>query len=75
LTSKELTHNCKTFFQVIDDAAEETDLLADCQKLLWKLSQKSGVLPSSFFLTDVEKIGEYPVFGGGFADVWLGIEL
>jgi hypothetical protein len=40
---------------------------------LRKLCGNRGILPTSHFITDgLNKLGERPVGGGGFADVWEG---
>ncbi|TDL14590.1 kinase-like protein [Rickenella mellea] len=37
-----------------------------------RLSKRSGCYPDCLILSDVERTGEHPVAGGGFADVWRG---
>ncbi|KAF9262799.1 kinase-like protein [Marasmius fiardii PR-910] len=44
-----------------------------CTKCLNSLVKKYLVFPSSFFFNDIEREGNYPLGGGGFADVYKGI--
>ncbi|KAG7089824.1 hypothetical protein E1B28_011472 [Marasmius oreades] len=37
------------------------------------LSKKSGLYPECLMIHNVRKIGEHPVGGGGFGDVWEGV--
>lgn len=47
-------------------------MLIECRKCIRKLSERSGILPTSFFVHDIERIGDHPVSGGGFADIYQG---
>ncbi|KAJ7442177.1 kinase-like domain-containing protein, partial [Mycena galericulata] len=40
------------------------------RRLILKLSESSGKLPSCLFITGVTGRGEHPTFGGGFGDVY-----
>ncbi|KAL0057013.1 Paired amphipathic helix protein Sin3a [Marasmius tenuissimus] len=40
--------------------------------VMLRLSKKSGMYPKCLTLKNIEKLGEYPVAGGGFGDVWKG---
>ncbi|EJD00249.1 kinase-like protein [Fomitiporia mediterranea MF3/22] len=42
------------------------------ERFLQKLVDKTGVLPKHLFLSGIKRIGENPIAGGGFADVWKG---
>ncbi|KAJ8077652.1 Rho guanine nucleotide exchange factor [Marasmius tenuissimus] len=41
-------------------------------KIMLRLSKKSGMFPRCLKINNVEKLGLYPVAGGGFGDVWKG---
>ncbi|KAF9254821.1 kinase-like protein [Marasmius fiardii PR-910] len=41
-------------------------------KLMIRLSRKSGLHPQCLTIQGVEKLGNYPVGGGAFGDVWRG---
>ncbi|KAF9263056.1 kinase-like protein [Marasmius fiardii PR-910] len=41
-------------------------------KLMIRLSRKSGLHPQCLTIRGVEKLGDYPVGGGAFGDVWKG---
>ncbi|KAJ8077692.1 Rho guanine nucleotide exchange factor [Marasmius tenuissimus] len=40
--------------------------------VMLRLSKTSGLYPKCLTLRNVEKLGEHPVAGGGFGDVWKG---
>ncbi len=40
--------------------------------ILFSLARTRGIVPSSFFVTGIDQIGDHPVGCGGFADVWKG---
>jgi len=40
--------------------------------LLHTLARKRGIVPSSFFVMDIVRVGDHPIGCGGFADVWKG---
>ena len=42
------------------------------ERFLKKLVLRTGTLPPYLFLSEVERLGANPVFGGGFADIWKG---
>ena len=35
-------------------------------------ARNRGIVPSSFFVDSIEKVGDRAIGGGGFADVWKG---
>ncbi|KAH8105621.1 kinase-like domain-containing protein [Phellopilus nigrolimitatus] len=41
-------------------------------KLLTKTAKHHGYLPLQLYIKDVTRSGNYPVNGGGFADIWRG---
>ncbi|KAL0057350.1 hypothetical protein AAF712_016016, partial [Marasmius tenuissimus] len=41
-------------------------------KVMLHLSKNSGMYPECLTIKNVEKLGEHPVAGGGFGDVWKG---
>ncbi|TFK53118.1 kinase-like protein [Heliocybe sulcata] len=43
-----------------------------CDRLVRRLSHRSGLLPPALFLNGIRQIGEFPVAGGGMADVYKG---
>ncbi|KLO09060.1 hypothetical protein SCHPADRAFT_893411 [Schizopora paradoxa] len=50
-----------------------TDLLTARRiKIFFAIARLRSVVPSSLFLTNIERIGEFPVGRGGYADVWKG---
>ncbi|KLO18998.1 kinase-like protein [Schizopora paradoxa] len=40
--------------------------------LLLTFARKRGIVPSSFFTTDLVRSGDHPIGVGGYADVWKG---
>ncbi|KAG7090171.1 hypothetical protein E1B28_011778 [Marasmius oreades] len=42
-------------------------------KMLLHLSKRSGLCPQCLTINNVKKLGEHPVGGGGFGDVWKGM--
>ncbi|KLO11587.1 kinase-like protein [Schizopora paradoxa] len=55
--------------QMID---EEPELARTAENLLNKLVELTGILPDGLFVNGVKRLGDNPVAGGGFADVWKG---
>ncbi|KAF9260003.1 kinase-like protein [Marasmius fiardii PR-910] len=49
-----------------------TKLRAQIFKILVKLSRRSGRHPQCLAIRGVEKLGQHPVGGGAFGDVWKG---
>ncbi|KAG7095844.1 hypothetical protein E1B28_006539 [Marasmius oreades] len=49
-----------------------TNLRSWIFKLMIRLSRASGLYPQCLTIRDVEKLGNYPVGGGAFGDVWKG---
>ncbi|KAF9263061.1 kinase-like protein [Marasmius fiardii PR-910] len=49
-----------------------TTLRPSIFKLMIRLSRKSGLHPQCLTIRGVEKLGDYPVGGGAFGDVWQG---
>ncbi|ESK95619.1 hypothetical protein Moror_12591 [Moniliophthora roreri MCA 2997] len=43
-----------------------------CIHCLVHLNRKYHALPTSFFLTNISREGDFPVSGGGYADIWKG---
>ncbi|GAW04607.1 serine threonine-protein kinase nrc-2 [Lentinula edodes] len=43
-----------------------------CLQFSRHLSKKYQILPSSMILREIEREGQNPVGGGGFADIWRG---
>ncbi|KAJ4464264.1 kinase-like domain-containing protein [Lentinula lateritia] len=43
-----------------------------CLQFSRRLSKKYQILPSSMILREIEREGQNPVGGGGFADIWRG---
>lgn len=41
-------------------------------KILFALAKLQGIIPSSLFVTGINKIGDHPIGGSGFADVGEG---
>ncbi len=42
-------------------------------KMIFTLARKRGIVPSSFFITGIDEVGDHPIGHGGFADVYKGI--
>ncbi|KAJ3873643.1 kinase-like domain-containing protein [Lentinula edodes] len=64
-----------TGYQIIDFRREEnftSQYRRKCLKALRYLAKTFCVLPNSFSVNDVIRIGTHAVSGGGFADIWLG---
>lgn len=55
--------------QTID---HEPKLARTAERLLDKLIEVTGILPDNLFIHAIKKVGDNPVAGGGFADVWKG---
>lgn len=55
-------------FRLHDD---DSKTQRDARRLLVKLSEKCGILPSSLSITGVDNCSQEPVAGGGFADIYL----
>jgi hypothetical protein len=47
-------------------------LVGQGERVLSKLSQTTDLLPSSFVLQGVQRLSDYRIDGGGFADIYLG---
>ncbi|KAK1215506.1 Protein kinase of the Mitotic Exit Network [Marasmius sp. AFHP31] len=81
------TEKCRNILETEDDEAQRwLDLLqaltdypdiprqtrSTIFKLMLRLSKKSGMYPKCLKINNVERLGSYPVAGGGFGDVWKG---
>ncbi|KAF5391629.1 hypothetical protein D9757_002538 [Collybiopsis confluens] len=44
-----------------------------CLQALLHISKSHFILPSSFVLEDIQKVGSNPIAAGGFSDVWQGL--
>lgn len=42
------------------------------ESILYNVARKRGILPSSYYISDVLRIGAHPVGGGSFSDVYKG---
>jgi len=60
--------------QIIDTQIKYRPLLPNAQYCFRKLSERSGMLPSSLFIDEVQRIGQHPVSGGGSSDIWKGTQ-
>jgi len=58
--------------QNIIDKSNDRKLLFLCRKASRKLSEKSGQLPNSLFVDNIQRDGSNAVSGGGCADIWKG---
>ncbi|KAF5371212.1 hypothetical protein D9758_004115 [Tetrapyrgos nigripes] len=56
----------------VSNAESSESYRRKCLKYLRELSRQHNVLPPSFLLHDLVKVGDYPVWGGGFADIYKG---
>ena len=43
-----------------------------CKSWNRKIARQTGALPSSFLLTGVKRTSDFPLAGGGFADIYIG---
>lgn len=43
-------------------------------RLLGRIVKETGQLPSLIVLKDVKRQTSHPVAGGGFADIWMGMQ-
>ncbi|KAF9260104.1 hypothetical protein L218DRAFT_873034 [Marasmius fiardii PR-910] len=60
-------------FQLLADYPNNTTILRSwIFKLMIRLSRRSGLHPQCLTIQNVEKLGNYPVGGGSFGDVWKG---
>ncbi|KAJ8088403.1 Rho guanine nucleotide exchange factor [Marasmius tenuissimus] len=50
----------------------ENELRPSTLKLILRLSRRSGLCPNCLNINSVERIGERPIDGGAFGDVWKG---
>ncbi|KAF9258045.1 hypothetical protein L218DRAFT_878132 [Marasmius fiardii PR-910] len=60
------------FQLLVEHPNPPTTLRTSIFKLMVRLSRKSGLYPQCLAIRSVEKLGNYPVGGGGFGDVWKG---
>ncbi|KAK1223480.1 hypothetical protein PQX77_013638 [Marasmius sp. AFHP31] len=51
----------------------DSRLRSSILRLMLRLSERSGLCPNCLNINNVKKIGEYPIDGGGFGDVWKGM--
>ncbi|KAK7037717.1 hypothetical protein VNI00_010943 [Paramarasmius palmivorus] len=58
--------------QLIDAPGVSKNLRASICKLMVRLSKRSSLCPSCLTIRGVTKLGEHPVAGGGFGDIWKG---
>ncbi|KAL0567880.1 hypothetical protein V5O48_014114 [Marasmius crinis-equi] len=67
---------CLDTLQLVDKLADGpniTDKLrSSILKMMLHLSKRSGLCPNCLIIKNVKKLGEFPVGGGGFGDVWKG---
>ncbi|KAL0569037.1 hypothetical protein V5O48_012933 [Marasmius crinis-equi] len=64
---------CLDTLQVLADSPDTEDKLrSSILKLMLRLSKSSGLCPNCLAIKNVKKLGEHPVGGGGFGDVWRG---
>ncbi|KAJ8088480.1 Rho guanine nucleotide exchange factor [Marasmius tenuissimus] len=57
---------------LVDLPTTQPKLRSSMVKMMLRLSERSGLCPSCLNLENVERVGNRPVAGGGFADVWKG---
>ncbi|KAL0573288.1 hypothetical protein V5O48_008671 [Marasmius crinis-equi] len=58
--------------QLADSPDTEDKLRSSILRMMLRLSKKSGLCPKCLVIKNVKKLGEHPVGGGGFGDVWKG---
>jgi mitogen-activated protein kinase kinase kinase len=71
LASFQLTEQ---FAQTLDVTPNTDDVFRRCLHKLRTICGDHAILPSSYtILGDLSRVGDDPVGGGGFSDVWKGI--
>ncbi|KAK1231524.1 hypothetical protein PQX77_005356 [Marasmius sp. AFHP31] len=64
---------CLDALQVLTELPDvEIKLRTSILRMMLHLSKRSGLCPSCLNINDVKRIGEHPIDGGGFGDVWMG---
>ncbi|KAF9257430.1 kinase-like protein [Marasmius fiardii PR-910] len=59
--------------QVLAEFPEVTSKLrSSILKMMLRLSKHSGLCPQCLMVKNVKRLGDFPVGGGGFGDVWKG---
>ncbi|KAK7031183.1 hypothetical protein VNI00_013599 [Paramarasmius palmivorus] len=58
--------------QLIDAPGISAGLRASICQTMVRLAKKSGLCPSCLTIQGVARLGEHPVDGGGFGDIWKG---
>ncbi|ESK96330.1 hypothetical protein Moror_7116 [Moniliophthora roreri MCA 2997] len=71
------TSNIPSIVEILYSEASSTedgDYRKLCQRCLRALAKKHRIeaIPSSLFINDIVREGQYPVGGGGYADIWKG---
>ncbi|KAK7054501.1 hypothetical protein VNI00_003699 [Paramarasmius palmivorus] len=59
--------------QLAEYTATATHVRSSIYNAMFRLSSHSGLHPQCLAIKNVQKIGDYPVAGGGFGDVWRGM--
>ncbi|KAJ8077705.1 hypothetical protein PM082_002138 [Marasmius tenuissimus] len=57
---------------LMDNSGYPRQTRSNIFKVMLHLSKNSGMYPECLTIKNVEKLGEHPVAGGGFGDVWKG---
>ncbi|KAK1222896.1 hypothetical protein PQX77_014318, partial [Marasmius sp. AFHP31] len=57
---------------LMDNSSYPRPARSNIFKVMLHLSKNSGMYPECLTIKNVEKLGEHPVAGGGFGDVWKG---
>ncbi|KAJ8088413.1 Receptor-interacting serine/threonine-protein kinase 1 [Marasmius tenuissimus] len=66
---------CLDALQVLAETPEtnrDPRLRSSILRMMLHLSKRSGLCPNCLNIKNVKKVGEHPVGGGGFGDVWKG---
>jgi len=58
--------------RMIEVMRDSPPALLRCESWIRKIARGTGILPTSLVLQGVEKFGEHPISGGGFADIFMG---
>ncbi|KAL0568483.1 hypothetical protein V5O48_013502 [Marasmius crinis-equi] len=54
------------------DSSDDHPLRRTCIQCLLLLNRRYGSLPSSIYLSDIEREGSHAIAGGGYGDIWMG---
>ncbi|KAL0067777.1 hypothetical protein AAF712_005217 [Marasmius tenuissimus] len=72
-TQGDEAQRCLDALQMLAESPDvEIKLRTSILRMMLYLSKRSGLCPSCLNINDVKRVGEHPIDGGGFGDVWMG---